>query len=344
MDVLMLADVSGHPYFTNLCSHLEKDGIKVHRTGYSIPNQIKQLILLRNRVDAVNIHFTKFIFLPYHVLVVPLFPVLPLLLLWMRLKNRKIIWTVHNIVPHDCFSPRLCMFFNRLLCLVCTSVVAHTNASKAKIAETYGLPPQKIHVIPHGNFIPQVEEAKSGKSQRKDGGKKLIMFGSVRRYKNHLFALDAFKNAGCKDVSLNIVGEPVDRGISQSLAEKAAEDEKVSYEPGLLGHEVLARKICEHDGVLLSYKSITTSGALLLAMSAKKPVIAPAFEELVETAGDGGVFWYEPNDKRSLQKALKRFSQTSYSDLLEMGVRNLEVAKRYGWVDIVRKYKHLFTR
>ena len=65
----------------------------------------------------------------------------------------QIIWTVHNLFPHERRYPHLDRLVNALLAREAEHVFAHCRFAADSIEARYD-PPRPVTVIPHGNYLP----------------------------------------------------------------------------------------------------------------------------------------------------------------------------------------------
>jgi len=84
----------------------------------------------------------------------------------------------------------------------------------------------------------------------------------------------------------------------------------------------------------LPYKDILTSGAVILAMSFGKPIIAPAIGCIPDVLDSEGSILYDPSEKEGLLKAMK---QALDANLKKMGEHNFELAKHLRWDEIAKR-------
>ena len=81
-------------------------------------------------------------------------------------------------------------------------------------------------------------------------------------------------------------------------------------------------------------RDFLTSGAVILAMSFGKPIIVPAIGCMLDILDIKGSIMYNPLEKESLLKAMKK---TLGADLKRMGEHNFELAKQFSWDDIAKR-------
>ena len=84
------------------------------------------------------------------------------------------------------------------------------------------------------------------------------------------------------------------------------------------------------DAVAMPYVDITTSGAVMLAMSFGLPVVAPALGCIIEAVPVGAGFLYDPDEPNGLRDAILRVRKDR-SRLGEMGKVARDRAEHATW-------------
>ena len=67
--------------------------------------------------------------------------------------NTKIIWTLHNLYSHECTHNYIERTIRKIFSYKVEAIICHCNQAKKKIKSEFGIPQNKIHVIPIGNDI-----------------------------------------------------------------------------------------------------------------------------------------------------------------------------------------------
>jgi hypothetical protein len=210
-------------------------------------------------------------------------------------KNKKIpiIYTVHNLLPHDCKDE----FDKKIYRLIIQNVdifVHHGNKSIELIKKNYLEAKNKIHIIcPHGNYPyfykdPQISRKKYGLPSDKYI---YLNFGLQRNYKGEDFIKKVF-NSVSKDIYLFIIGPKMYpksnnkylKGINylksqilDSYYSKCisffSNRKKIVYRevPNIEIPEIFSAV----DVIFLGHKDGLNSGLLSLAASYRKPIIYP---------------------------------------------------------------------
>jgi beta-1,4-mannosyltransferase len=243
------------------------------------------------------------------------------ILLVVKLKGSKIVWTVHNVTPHDAFHPRYSQRFMRWFAKRCNGLIFMSEESKATFFNLYDCKDDVRHaIIPHGHYrssYPSPIAQDDAKSQLglPLNKKVLLFFGMIKPYKNIDALMEIFTQAKLFDHVLVVAGNTDSPELKAQLM-AYAKNSNIHLFLQFIPDDKLHIYLSAADAVILPYKSILNSGALLLALSFNKPVIAPHIGAFV-----------------ALQQELGRKWIYSYADELEVGalknaLRHLETQER----------------
>lgn len=125
---------------------------------------------------------------------------------------------------------------------------------------------------------------------------RVLYFGLIRPYKGVEALLDAFRGlpgstlAGIKP-TLRIVGNPSTQTMRETVQSACDTDPRIGALLRYVDDDVLAREIGEAQLVVLPYRQMLNSGALLLALSLSRPVLAPWSEANARLADEVGRGW-----------------------------------------------------
>lgn len=252
-----------------------------------------------------------------------------------RSRGGRLVWTVHNILPHDSRSPALDLDLRRAVVERADVVHVLSAGTVEAAAPWYELPPGKVLHLPHPSYrgaYPQVgTDAEARVSYGFDPDDLVFgVVGHLRPYKGLDGLLDAFTAVAARGGAagalatphaaarasspganqtprhrLLIAGKPAaDPGI-QALLDRARSHPDVVVDARPIPPEELARPIQASDVIVLPYRSSLNSGALLLALTFGRPVIAATSPHVSETVGSDAAITFEPDDRGALESALR---------------------------------------
>ena len=203
------------------------------------------------------------------------------------------IWTVHNVLPHECADPEL---ESQLRQEIADRVdVVHVMCAKsvAACSEWFEIPQSKVRVIPHPSYIdvyPNLVDRATARHELglQSGDFVYLHFGQVRPYKGIDRLLDAFDQVSQQDptAKLLLVGKPGRfEGIRQ-IQDRARANPNVIGNLNPVPDADVQLYMNAADVVVLPHRKALNSGALLLAYSFGRPVVAAetgCLAELVDT-------------------------------------------------------------
>lgn len=349
----MVPPVYFHPYLKLLYSHLSKFGVNAYSLNFrSIRDFFKIFRWKRKNTCLIHFHWIEN-YLRSRFLISTLIKIFKCILqiLFLKLIIRlKVVITLHNVIPHELFFPKIEHLAFSLVLKLSDSIIVHNCYAKKFAQKLYGLSPNKISVIPHGNFLNYYPNTLSSIEAREKLGIPLdkfviLFFGHIRPYKGIHLLLNAFKYALKRNrkLFLIIAGKPHNVEVIRELMDfiKAFPDHCMIKLGFILDNDVQIFMNAADIGVL-PYKKITTSGSLLLFMSFGKPVIVSKLPPITEIASDDFAIFFDPNTPHSLENAILNAARKGDS-LFLMGKRALEVAKLYDWKRIALMTFHVYA-
>lgn len=251
----------------------------------------------------------------------------------LKLAGTGIIWTVHNIADHEERFSSTELFFNKLLASMCDKLIVHCPSAKKEVMRAYSAGSPAIAVIPHGNYIGSYENvitASSARERLRLDAKDILFlyFGRIRPYKGVHELICAFKSLDTPRAKLLIAGKPINGEIASDILDRCKDDGRIRTVFRFIPDNEVQVYMNAADIIVLPYRDILTSGAVISAMSFGKPVIAPAIGCIADTLDKNGGFLY-PKD--GLLEAMRCALGTDTDSLLGMGRHNLVLAKQFGW-------------
>jgi glycosyltransferase involved in cell wall biosynthesis len=260
------------------------------------------------------------------------------LLRLLRLRGARLIWTAHNLQPHETYHAGWGYLVYRYVARWSDTVIAHSHAARAALEAHYGGLPNCM-VIPHGSYIglygpPRDPAASRAALGLPSNGRVLLNLGTLRPYKGIEDLLTAFARLPASERgTLLIAGAPKDRAYAAAIERQAAALPGVRLHARFIPDEQLPVYLAAADVVVLPYHALLTSGVLLWALSYARPVVAPAFGAVRELIRDGrSGFLFTPGDRDALRDTLAR--ALAHPDLDGLGQAALAVAQAFAWPKI----------
>ena len=212
-----------------------------------------------------------------------------------RILGTPVVQTAHNLKPHENGSKLERRLLSRL-----------NRQTSAWIVMNHSTPtpnPDHTYFVPHGHYRTWYRQPAMAQP---DSGS-LLFFGSIRGYKGIDDLLNAVDGS---DVALRIAGRPSDLETRRRLERFAQSNPKVTTDLRFVPDDVLSAEIARAERVILPYRNLHNSGAVLLSLSLNRPVIVPrtpATQELVREFGPQWVLTYEGDlDRDTLRELTER--------------------------------------
>lgn len=150
-----------------------------------------------------------------------------------RRRGTKLIWTAHNLGPHEHLHPLLERLFMSAFVKRVDGAIALTRAGKLALLKRFPrLEDVPLAVAPIGHFD-DTYSVQEGRRQTRsklnipENGTVFLFFGQIRPYKNVVALLDAFRGVKDPDSFLLISGEPRTGDLEREVREAAARDSRV---------------------------------------------------------------------------------------------------------------------
>jgi len=204
----------------------------------------------------------------------------------------RLVWTMHNLYPHERHDPQLDRRVRRLVCLLAHSVIAHCQHAAGLLAEHFGRR-EGVYVIPHGHFIDVYPNTISRDAARRALGLPAsayvyLYFGNIRSYKGVERLLDVFASLPGDDLRLVVAGRvhPNYRGPLSATAGPPL-DPRIVYRPGQVAIDEMQVYFSAADAVVLPFVDTLSSGSAITALGFGRPIVVPAVGCLPELVDDG---------------------------------------------------------
>ncbi len=208
-----------------------------------------------------------------------------------RARGVRVVWTVHDL-EHPGGDEGFDRLGLRSVHRAAELVIHHTEWSREAARRRLGAAPGAELVMPHGSFDGALPEPAPRDAVRRELGLPVdrpvfVSVGRLDRYKG-LDLLAAAAAAVGPDVHFVVAGEPGDL-TAATLVDAGP---RLTVLPERQTDQRLADLLEASDGIVLPYRRITTSGALIAALTAGRGVVAsdlPPFREVLRPAPEAGV-------------------------------------------------------
>jgi len=254
------------------------------------------------------------------------------------------IIVLHTVLQDPTASQR-----HILLELLATAdvVVTLTQTARRRLIASYGADAAQVVVIPHG----AVDHGPTSSVEQQPVDRPLVLtWGLIGPGKGIEWAIDAM--VGLRDLRPRYLvmgrshpkvvqrdGEAYRDGLAQRARDAGLHD-IVELDDRYLGVGELAELVRQADVVLLPYDSReqVTSGVLIEAVAAGRPVVSTAFPHAIELLADGTGILVPQRDPVALEAALRRvLSEPGLArELAEQAARK---APELLWASVADRYR-----
>jgi polysaccharide biosynthesis protein PslF len=238
----------------------------------------------------------------------------------MRMLTVPVIVVLHTVVTAPTLRQRAIL---DELVLRADAVVTMTNTARERLLDLYEVP-AGVHVVPHGAAdsrpmaVPPLDD--HDVSSEADRRPTILTWGLLGTGKGIEWGIDAM--ASLRDLRprpryvvlgethpkvRQAEGEGYRRMLEQRVADRAVGD-LVEFDARYLTTEELHQAVREADVVLLPYDSRdqVTSGVLVEAVTARRPVVSTGFPHARELLAGGAGLLVERQNADSIADALRR--------------------------------------
>jgi beta-1,4-mannosyltransferase len=223
----------------------------------------------------------------------------------------RVVWTVHNILPHD---GRYMDEEARLSTEVAArSEVIHVLVERTAelVAPHFELPGDRLLHVPHMSYLGAYEDHVSRADARHDLGLLpdelvYLVLGAIRPYKGLPELLDAWATLPPdRPRRLVIAGAPSDQPGIEELIERAALAPGVLLDARKIPAPEMQTFLRAADVAVLPYRQALNSGALMLALTFGLPAIVPDGSGLAEMVDERFGRTFDPANPTALGDALR---------------------------------------
>src|SRR5262245_38692809 len=138
------------PYLDQLYAPMATMGIDVRRGR---PRRVLPALLLGRGPRILHLHFfDELTQRPSRAATAGRSLLFLALLAALGLRGVRLVWTAHNLEPHEHYHPIWSLLVYRMVARWSDTVIAHSQAAHVLLEERYGPLPRCV-VIPHGSYI-----------------------------------------------------------------------------------------------------------------------------------------------------------------------------------------------
>ncbi|MDE7431391.1 MAG: glycosyltransferase family 4 protein [Lachnospiraceae bacterium] len=269
---------------------------------------------------------------------------------WLKNRNIKVVYTVHNILPHNNgkkYKKQYCKCYKLV-----DKLIVHSSITKTELLESFPLNPSKIEVIPHGIIDIEIEKGENlteriafFKNKLDLNGK--IVFSSLgeqNEYKGTDLIVDVWSK--CKQLAQNPNCHLIIAGKNSNIDFSAIKHlHNVTIIDSRISNCDFLSFIKLSDVILLPYRKISQSGVLFTAINNNIPVIVSNAGGLKEPLTYGKIGWLiNKSSYENLSKCmLYLINNRDEIEKVKTDTKSFDVVKSaYSWERISLMTKRLY--
>ena len=267
----------------------------------------------------------------------------------LRLLRRRIVYTAHDVLPHEHTSDDA-VRLQRLLRYV-DRVILHSHENGRAFRRIFGDGARPLHIVPHGNYFffpgstPWNGDARTTVGVPRES-RVILFFGAIRPYKGlgDLIAAFSLVRQQVPAARLVIAGYPFeDFGpYREAIAAANLEDHVTTY----LGYHPMSEvaKFFEAaDVAVLPYRTASQSGIAQLAFAFGAPVVATRTGGLPEVIENGRTgLLVDPGDRRGLAAAITRLLEDPSLCRAMSECAKQRAATQYSWSRVAQLTRAIY--
>ncbi|MEL6895224.1 MAG: glycosyltransferase family 4 protein [Planctomycetota bacterium] len=310
--------------------------------------------VLRLGYDVVHVHWPE---VPLRIKRFPVrlivsVAILCLLRLHKWIGRSRIVWTTHNLQPHERRDHWLTRWYFRSFLNMVDGTISLSEFGRQTLFEEHprfrDLPSVVVH---HGHYRDDYPTDLSRRSAREELGipidaRVLSSLGMIRPYKNLPHLARLVHESDDANLHLLVAGpgkSPEDEKYLLQLAEK---DARIHIDIGFIPSRQFAVYMAACDLVVLPYSDILNSGSLLLALSLDRPSLITnkgATAEIAEMVGDRWVIKFDGTlQSQQLEETLRRVLRQCEEESADGGQVSRPDLSEFEWSQSGRRTSDFF--
>ena len=251
--------------------------------------------------------------------------------------NISLVWTPHNLRPHDLGNAGLHRLVRRIFASQMDWIRLFSHRSLTAAAEEFKQAETRFRIVPEGSYkayYPEYAIGKTAATLREELGippnhKVLLYLGLIKPYKGLTELLTAFHRLDPRDTTLLIAGKSMQEAYFRELSDAASAGRNVCIREGFVQEAELPAWYQLASAVVLPFRKIENSGSVIMAMGYKKAILAPAMGVLPDRLCRQPQLLYHEGP----EEALSVFATLSQEELAEIGEANFAELEKYKWED-----------
>lgn len=262
-------------------------------------------------------------------------------------KGGKIVWTVHNRLPHELEFTEELMGLRQSLAQHADRIIVHNTAAIEALQAQVDVPFSKFYLLPHPSYADIYPPATAVRRRRGD----ILFFGLLRAYKGLENVIEAIEKPSQikRGFALRVRGDVLPNDPYAEQVEVYGRLPGVDLKIGRVENEDVEALFRTVSAVVLPYERFLTSGVAMLALTFGTPVIAPDTPQMRELLPMENLpLLYEKGSRQGLRDAITLATTMPKAELEAIIAANLaradEVHPQKVSTELGDLYDHLLSQ
>ena len=330
---------SQNPHISNFYKQIEK-------SDDFIVKDLTAINAFVEKFDIFHLHWPEFFIVRSPVKCFFRLSFFAILIIFLKIRRTKIVWTVHNLQPHNNIYPQIYVFVLRFLSNFLSGITYFSHHSKSLVQNEFPfISSIPNYIIQHALYdydrtpLPQtISHFQKALALKKDA-KLALFFGRIDHYKDIETLIIEFKKLPQQDYQLAIVGPCSDDNLFSHLTALSSRSKNIVILQSFIPEEDLASLFSMAELIILPFKKILNSGSVMLSLSFGKPVLVPAMGSIIEIqniVGKSSVITYGQLTTNVIKQS---FSEAQIPDPNKLNTFSLEIIGKM-YQDFFCQIKH----
>ena len=235
------------------------------------------------------------------------------LLRQLKSQEKRVVWTIHNVLPHDQANVEGAVRIRKLM-VEAADVIHIMNKDTAELVEPYfSIRDKPTFYSPHPSYLGAYPNTVTKQEARFQLGLRpnatvFLCFGAIQPYKGFEDVIAAIQALAMddpgRDWQLVIAGAATNADLVERLTSIDTLPDRLLVRARTIPTVEVEYYLNSADYCVLPYRQSLNSGTAHLAMSFGVPVVAPAISAFGEIFGHFAGISYQPGDMAALATAL----------------------------------------
>jgi len=298
------------PVYPNPYQRLLRDGLSLSGVSVEFLDGLPPAGWLRQNkghVDLLHLHWLSGLYMNRYGTPVQVVRFLA----WLRRARAlgyRLVWTAHNVMPHNTPFRPLHIAIRRLVMAEADAVIVHCVQGRQELLARF---PRTgpTEVVPLGTYedvypITTTREAARAVLGIAPRQFVYLALGNIAAYKGLESFAEAFSKSATPDDVAIIAGRNRDAALVARLQRTAAREPRLRVHARFIPDDAMQQYLLAADVIVAPFERVLTSSSVMVGLSYGLPVIVPDLGCLPELVSEGAGLIYQSTIPGALSQAL----------------------------------------